>query len=139
LTGLSLLASVLALFLIPRRERPALFANTVLAGAALAFLVLSGLLGTVGASKAEDKVNELGADIGLIAKMGSGYVILTWVGVGLMLIVFGYWLWQLLRFKNGRRMTVNGGRKHARDSEESGAMAAREKPARRVDFLRGRR
>lgn len=136
-TGLSLLASVLALFLIPRRERPALFANTVLAGAALAFLVLSGLLGTVGASIAEDKVNELGADIGLAATMGSGYAILTWIGVGLMLVVFGYWLWQLMRFKNGRRMTVNGGRKPARDSEESPAMG--EKPSRRVDFLRGRR
>lgn len=137
LTGLSLLASILALFLIPRRERPTLFANTVLSGAALAFLVLSGLLGTVGASIAEDKVNELGADIGLSAKMGAGYVVLTWVGVGLMLIAFGYWLWQLMRFRSGRRMLVNGGRKHPRDSEESGAMG--EKPARRVDFLRGRR
>lgn len=99
--------------------------------------MLSGLLGTVGASIAEDKVNELGADIGLSAKMGAGYVVLTWVGVGLMLIAFGYWLWQLMRFKSGRRMLVNGGRKHPRDSEESGAMG--EKPARRVDFLRGRR
>lgn len=136
-TGLSLLASVAALFLIPRRERPVLFANTVLSGAALAFLVLSGLLGTVGASIAEDKVNKLGEDIGLAAKMGEGYVILTWVGVGLMLVAFGYWLWQFMRFKNGRRMTVNGGRKHPRDSEESAAMG--EKPASRVDFLRGRR
>lgn len=135
-TGLSLLGSVLALFLIPRRERPVLFANTVLAGAALAFLVLSGLLGTVGASIAEDKINDLGADIGLAASMGKGYIILTWVAVGLMLLAFGYWLWQFLRFKNGRRMAVRN-QKYPRDSEESGGM--REKPASRVDFLRGRR
>ncbi|KAK1829923.1 actin cortical patch SUR7/pH-response regulator pali [Podospora conica] len=135
-TGLSLIASVLALFLIPRREGPVLSANTILAGLALGFLVLSGLLGTIGASIAEDKVNELGDDIGLAAKMGSGYVTLTWVGVGLMLVAFGYWLWQHLRFKNGRRMAVHS-RKHPRDSEESGAMG--EKPASRVDFLRGRR
>jgi hypothetical protein len=119
-TGLSMLASISALFLIHRHERKAILTNTILAGAALSFMVLAGLVGTIAASIATDKVNEKGADIGLSSSMGNGYLIITWVAVGLMLITFGYWLWQFMRHRNGKTMNARGSRKHARDSEESG-------------------
>lgn len=118
-TGLSLIASVAALFLIPRRERGTVLTNLILAIASLLFLILSGLLGTIGASIAADKANEKGEDIGFSAQLGKGFVILVWVAVGLMFIVFGYWLWQLLRHRNGKTMTASRGKKY-RDSEESG-------------------
>ncbi|KAK5651504.1 hypothetical protein OQA88_11958 [Cercophora sp. LCS_1] len=119
-TGLSLLASVAALFLIPRRERGTVLTNLILASAALLFLILSGLIGTIGGHIAAQKANEKGKEIGLSATPGKGFVIVTWVAVGLMFIVFGYWLWQLLRHKNGKTMRVKRGK--ARDSEESGVV-----------------
>jgi hypothetical protein len=137
-TGLSMLASIAALVLIPRHERKAVLINLILAGAALSFMVLSGLIGTITASIATDKVNENGDDIGLSSSMGTGYLIITWVAVGLMLVTFGYWLWQFLRHRNGKTMDPRGPRKYARDSEESGAYGDRPN-MRGINFSRTRR
>ncbi|KAK0632654.1 actin cortical patch SUR7/pH-response regulator pali [Immersiella caudata] len=137
-TGLSMLSSIAALVLIPRHERKAVLINLILAGAALSFMVLSGLVGTITASIATDKVNEKGDDIGLSSSMGKGYLIITWVAVGLMLITFGYWLWQFIRSRNGKTMDPRGPRKYARDSEESGAYGDRPN-MRGVQFSRSRR
>jgi len=138
-TGLTMLSSIAALFLIPRHERKTVLINLILAGAALSFLVLSGLVGTIGASIATDKINDKGHDIGLSANLGKGDLILTWVAVGLMLITFGYWLWQFLRHRNGKTMDPRGSRKYARDSEESG-MAHADRPNMRstsgINFMR---
>lgn len=128
-TGLALLASLAALFLIPRHERGTILTNLALAGAALGFLIISGLMGTIAANVAADKTNELGDDIGLSAKMGTGYIVLTWVAVGLMMIALGYWLWQLMGLRRGKSMALPrgrmGARKNVRDSEESGVVEMR--------------
>jgi hypothetical protein len=137
-TGLSMLGSIAALVLIPRHERKAVLVNVILAGAALSFMVLSGLIGTITASIATDKVNENGDDIGLSSSMGKGYLIITWVAVGLMLITFGYWLWQFVRNRNGKTMDPRGPRKYAHDSEESGAYGDRPN-MRGINFSRTRR
>ncbi|KAK3362459.1 actin cortical patch SUR7/pH-response regulator pali [Lasiosphaeria hispida] len=139
-TGLSLVASLAALVLIPRQERLTLLTNVILAGAAVGILILSGLVITIGAHIAVNKVNELGDDIGLSASAGYRYTIITWVAVGLMLVAFGYWLSQLLKFRKGSKMGFNGARKHARDSEESGHANGRTemRSARGIHFGRAR-
>lgn len=134
-TGLSLLASIAAFFLVARKEHSAILTNLILSALALGFLVLSGLIGTITANTATDKANEKGANIGLGAKMGVGYVVIVWVSAGLMLITFGFWLWHLLRRRNRR---FDNSRKHARDSEESGAGGYRPS-MRSVGFSRTRR
>ncbi|KAK1757822.1 actin cortical patch SUR7/pH-response regulator pali [Echria macrotheca] len=138
-TGLSFLASVAALFLVGRRERPTVLTNLVLAALAFGFLLLSGLMGTIAGSVAADKVNDKGADIGIHASMGVGYTVITWVAVGLMLVAFGFWLWKLLRHRNGRTMGAGRTRKHVRDSEESGADRPGMRSTSGMGFSRGRR
>lgn len=119
-TGLSLIASVIAIFLVTRKERGIVLTNLVLAGLALGFLILSGLTGSIAAGVASDDTNEEGGFIGLSVKMGVGYIVLTWVSVGLMFITFGFWLWHWLRRRNGRYGGASGVRKRTRNSEESG-------------------
>lgn len=109
-----------AFFLIRRKEHSTILTNLILSALALGFLVLSGLLGTITANTAADKANEKGANIGLSAKMGVGYIVFAWVSAGLMLITFGFWLWHLLRRRN-RRLDSSRKQIHVRDSEESGA------------------
>lgn len=124
LTGISFLASLISLGLITRRERGVLLTNVVLSGIAMGMLIISGLLVTIGAHIGADKANEMGADIGLSAKPGTNYTIITWVAVGLMIITFIFWLRQWLKFKNGKH-SIAGSRKtypkrDPRDSVESG-------------------
>lgn len=142
-TGLTLLASLAALVFIPRQERAVLLTNAVLAGIAVGFLILSSLVGTIGARVAASKANAKGDRIGLSARAGDGYTIITWVAVGLMLITLGYWLWQFLRHRNGKTMGTKAPRKQPRDSEESGAAAEGQRPKMssisRINFSRARR
>lgn len=121
LTGLSFVVSTVPL-LFPGgdRENVTLLANVVVSALATFVLLFTSMFVTIGMHMAADKVNEKGADVGLSATAGKGYTGLTWAAVGLMLVlVFGFWLWQLLRFRKTNKPTAHSGK--PRDSEESGA------------------
>ncbi|KAK3335903.1 actin cortical patch SUR7/pH-response regulator pali [Cercophora scortea] len=146
LTGLALVASLASLFLIPRKERAALLSNVVISLIATLMLIASALVVTIGSRVVVSKVNDLGDDVGLSATAGYRYTIFTWVAVGLMMVSFAYWLQQLMEFRRNSRSGMNGHRKHARDSEESGHFygETREKRDRssamdRIPFRQGRR
>lgn len=131
-TGLSLLASIAALFLSNSREHVMLLANLVIATLAVTLLIIGGLLVTIGAHMGAKEANAMGDDIGLNIRAGTGYTVITWVAVGLMLTVFACWLSRFLKFRKGKTGRVAGSRKHARDSEESGAYYEGNRPEMRA-------
>ncbi|EAA35552.2 hypothetical protein GE21DRAFT_1833 [Neurospora crassa] len=147
LTGLSMLASLLAIFFLGNKERPTLIINAVLSSIAFILVLITGILATVGSRIAASKANKYGKDIGLSAKAGTKYTILIWVAVGFSLLTVVGWVFQALRYRNGKTM---GHRHHGarnkegyRDSEES-AMAHSDRPVwngrgmREVQFARTR-
>ncbi|KAK1778006.1 actin cortical patch SUR7/pH-response regulator pali [Copromyces sp. CBS 386.78] len=125
LTGLAMLASLLAIFLLGSKEQLTLITNAILSSIAFFLVLITGILATVGSRIAASKANKYGEDIGLSAKVGTKYTILIWVAVGFSLITFVGWVFQALRYRNGKTM----GRRHhgardkgyTRDSEESAA------------------
>lgn len=133
LTGLCMLTSLLAIFLLGNKERPTLITNAILSSIAFLLVLITGILATVGSRIAASKANKYGEDIGLSAKAGTKYTILIWVAVGFSLITFVGWVFQALRYRNGKTM---GHSRHAhgqhgprskgiRDSEESAANSER--------------
>lgn len=101
--GLSFLCSVLAIFLVPgRRESAARIVNVVVATLAMVLLVVSCVLVTVASQMAVDKINEMGEDIGLSAKVGTKYLVISWVAAGVFVVgVFGFWVVQGWRWRKG--------------------------------------
>ncbi|KAK3388100.1 actin cortical patch SUR7/pH-response regulator pali [Sordaria brevicollis] len=147
LTGLVMLASLLAIFFLNSKERPTPIINAVLSSIAFFLVLVTGILATVGSRIGASKANEYGKDIGLSAKAGTNYTILIWVAVGFSLITFVGWVFQALRYRNGktmgRRHGHHMGRHHkgVRDSEESGANSERpvwNRGMREVQFPRTR-
>ncbi|KAK0630249.1 actin cortical patch SUR7/pH-response regulator pali [Bombardia bombarda] len=140
LIGVSMLLSVASLFLIRSREHLVLLSNVIISSIAAGMIILCSILITVGAHVAVSKVNDLGDDIGLTASTGSKYKILIWTAVGLMVVAFLYWLWQLISFKRHRGVGGTAQRKYPRDSEESGYHNGRgpqmRSSGRRLGFLR---
>ncbi|KAK3393287.1 actin cortical patch SUR7/pH-response regulator pali [Podospora didyma] len=133
LTGLSLLTSIAGFI---RYTRPVLIVNVVIASLAFIMLLACSLVITIGARKAATEVTEKGDDIGLYATAGSKYTAITWAAVGLMFVTFAYWLWQVIRFKNGKTDLHRQTKRSPRDSEEAGA----EKPnLHGIRFSKGRR
>lgn len=145
LTGLSMLASLLAIFFLNSKERPTLVINAILSSIAFFLVLVTGILATAGSRIAASKANKYGEDIGLSAKEGTNYTILIWVAVGLSLITFVGWVFQVLRYRNGKTMGRRhhmGKNKAVRDSEESaGANSDRpvwDRGMREVQFSRTR-
>lgn len=90
--------------------RAAVWSNLVAAAGALVFLVLGGLVATVGARVAARNVNRLaGDDDGdgdgqrVRATAGTRWVVLAWVGAGLVAAVLLYWVGGVVRLRRGRR------------------------------------
>lgn len=121
LAGFSFIASmVYMMFYDEDWERVVLITNVVVSALGACILLFTSMFITIGSQMAVDKVNKEAGDVGLSAAVGKGYTALTWAAVGLMLVlVFGIWLWRLLKFRKGNRPRAYAGR--PRDSEESGA------------------
>lgn len=143
-TGLAMLASIASLFLVPRGGRGILLANIIISAIAFILLLVCGLLVTIGGRIVASKTNDMGDDIGLSARTGTNYIIIMWVAVGLMFITFAFWIWQLVRHRNGKTGSGSAYRqKNIRESEETGRYAD-DRPAMgslrdRVRFSRSRR
>ncbi|KXX79428.1 Protein ECM7 [Madurella mycetomatis] len=113
-TGLSLLASV-AEVVLRNHGSGLLWSNLVIASLAVLFVVLGGLVATIGARVAEGKINDLGESVGLSAVAGTGWVILVWIGAGLMVVVCSYWAWATARMRRARKAADAEGRKPEMD------------------------
>ena len=139
-----MLASIASLFLVPRGGRGILLANIIISAIAFILLLVCGLLVTIGGQIVASKTNDMGDDIGLSARTGTNYIIIMWVAVGLMFITFAFWIWQLVRHRNGKTGSGSAYRqKNIRESEETGRYAD-DRPAMgslrdRVRFSRSRR
>ncbi|GAB1310622.1 hypothetical protein MFIFM68171_00832 [Madurella fahalii] len=103
-TGLSLLASV-AWAVLRSDGRGLLWSNLAIASLAVLFVVLGGLVATIGARVAEAEINDLGENIGLSSAAGTGWVILVWIGAGLMVVACGCWAWMAARTRKARKMS----------------------------------
>ncbi|KAM7188455.1 Actin cortical patch SUR7/pH-response regulator PalI [Naviculisporaceae sp. PSN 640] len=135
LVGLSLLTSLLAIFLIPgRRENAARITNLVISTLAALLLLVTSILVTVATSKAVEKVNDMGEDIGLSARRGTKYLAITWAATGVFLLfAFGFWAVQTWRWRKGGAKrgfpkggkSWYGGEKGVRGSEETGGTGRR--------------
>lgn len=146
LVGVSFLCSVIAIFLIPgRREAAARIVNAVIATLAMVVLVVSSVLVTTASQIAVEKINEKGEDIGLSARVGTKYLVISWVATGVFIIgVFGFWVVQGWRWRRGgakRGFPKAGGSGYGeknvsrgvrRDEEESGGRYVRGKGKRGV-------
>jgi TRAP-type C4-dicarboxylate transport system permease small subunit len=108
-TGLTFLASVTSMF-IPHDDASGglvLWSNLGAVSLALLFLILGGLLASIGARVAQDKINALGRTIGLNAAAGTKWIAIAWVGIGLMVAVAGYWIAAVVRVRRRRKGEVN--------------------------------
>lgn len=129
LVGLTLLTSLLSIFLVPgRRENAARMINLLTSTLAALLLLAISILVTVATSKAVEKVNDMGEDIGLSARQGTKYLAITWAATGIFLLfVFGFWLVQTWRSRKGGAKrgfpkggkSWYGGEKRVRESEET--------------------
>lgn len=93
-----------------------LWSNLAIALLAALFVVIGGLVATIGARVAEGKINDLGERVGLTAAAGTGWVILVWIGAGLMVAVCGYWVWAVARMRRARKAADVEGRKPEMDT-----------------------
>ncbi|KAL2021595.1 hypothetical protein VTK56DRAFT_6948 [Thermocarpiscus australiensis] len=116
LTGVSILSSIVGALLCAHASShgcPAaplsIWGNILVASTAVFLLVLGGLMATVGARIAAAKVNLEGAEFGITAVAGTGWVILTWVGVLLMGLALACWVWSAVSWRKGRVVRRGGG------------------------------
>lgn len=100
-TGTAFLAAAAAMVLLPSygRSRALVLVNFGIATLGFLTLLAGSLVTTIGASLLVDKINESGKDIGLTATVGRKFLGLTWAAVGPMLLVLGYWVWELSESK----------------------------------------
>jgi hypothetical protein len=113
-TGLACLASVAGILMLPvhGKSRAVVLANLGIAALGFLTLLAGSLVTTIGAKPAADKINDFGNDIGLAATVGGRFLGLTWAAVGLMVLVVGYWFWEL------RETKKYGARQRLRDKYE---------------------
>jgi hypothetical protein len=122
LTGLSFLAAVGAIVLLPRNPRVVIFANVTAAWLAVLTLLISSSITQGAASKAVDMVNSLGDDVGISATFGTKFSRISWASVCLMLIAASYWTYLLFRpgmVPGIRRLGSRANLGKGRASEES--------------------
>lgn len=102
--ALTLFTSLASLFLLPSGTRKLLLADMLCAILATLFLFIGSLLYTVGAAKAVEKIQGLGAgDIGLDVVVGTKFEALTWASFALMLAAMAYWVYEFVAATRTRR------------------------------------
>lgn len=88
--GLSIIFSLVAFFV--NGSRLIAFGNLGLSGLSFLTLLIASIAITVVQSKAAHLINKYGNEIGAYAYKGKKYLILTWVGVGVMLVASVLWV-----------------------------------------------
>ncbi|KAJ9136436.1 hypothetical protein NKR23_g9864 [Pleurostoma richardsiae] len=97
LTGLALLASLAAFFLLRpvhpqnRGGTAILLTNFTIALLAALFLLAGGLGTTIGGKKAVNEVNDKGSDIGITAERGNKFIAMIWAAFALIALCVPYW------------------------------------------------
>lgn len=100
--GLTLLASVASIFLLPSGKL--VLADLVLALFAMLFILVGSLIYTIAAKAAVSKIQGLGAgDIGLEVEVGAKFQALTWASFALMALAAIYWVWEFVGALRTRR------------------------------------
>lgn len=99
--GMLLSAATLAADTSPPRKLFA-FLNLLIAILAILVLLATSILVTVGGRKAVEKINEYGAEVGLVAIAGSGFMTLSWVAFALAAAAGLFYLVDAVRAIKGR-------------------------------------
>lgn len=104
LCGLAIIGSLAGLFLVPSTGRKVILANFALALLAMLFLLIGGLLTSVGGSEAKKEIKKRGGDdIGLIMNIGKKFEALSWAAFALMTLATAYWVWEFVAATRARR------------------------------------
>jgi hypothetical protein len=98
--GLIILATTFSLFSFFIHGRLSAFIDILLWTLAFFAALLASAITTAVAVKATHVVNRYGRDVGVAAKKGKGFMVLTWVAVGLCGLNVFVWVFECLR---GRR------------------------------------
>lgn len=103
--GLAIFGCIAAFFLNERRSVALI--NLVLSTLAALCITIGSILVTVAAKKGVDKINDIGDDVGVSAKVGNKFLAITWVAAAVMLGAMFYWVTQLcmLRREKKKRWT----------------------------------
>lgn len=128
LSGLAIIGSVAGLFLVPSAGRKVIIVNFVLALLSMLFLLIGGLLTSVGGSEAQKGIKKKGGDdIGLVMNLGKKFEAVTWAAFALMLLATAYWVYEFVVATRARRREagVYGWRrgqqeKYSMDSQSGG-------------------
>ncbi|KAL2137282.1 hypothetical protein VTI74DRAFT_5013 [Chaetomium olivicolor] len=106
-TGISFLISAAGLFFEKGNTNQSVplivWTSLIIVSSALFFLILGALTATAGAKTVEGKVNSLDGNPGVSATLGLKWVTLAWIGVLLMVLVLGYWVFQVIQFMRKTR------------------------------------
>lgn len=132
-TGLAIFGSAAGIVLVPSSGRKIIIGNFVLASIAMLFLLIGGLLTTVGASEAQEDIKKKGGnDIGLVMNIGKKFEALTWAAFAMMTLATFYWVWEFVVATRARRRGAGAyGRrrgaeeKYSLDSHQSGGRLAK--------------
>lgn len=134
LSGLAIIGSLAGLFLVPSAGRKVVIVNFILALLSMLFLLIGGLLTSVGGSEAQKEIKKKGGDdIGLVMNLGKKFEAVTWAAFALMLLATLYWVYEFVVATRARRRGAAGaygrGRglpeKYSMDSHQSGARPLR--------------
>ena len=125
-SGLSILASLAALFMLPQAGRMLVLANFTLAFLAMVCLLAGNLATTIGGKKVVDAVADFGEDIGLYASRGHKFMALVWTAFALMTVSTIYWGYEFFaETRMKRRGTTRKRTKEERYSADSYPRGAR--------------
>ena len=102
-SGLSLLGSLAALFMLPQSGRILVLVNFTLTFLAMVCLLAGNLATTIGGKKVVDAVADFGDDIGLYASRGDKFMALVWTAFALMAVSTIYWGYEFFAETRMRR------------------------------------
>lgn len=108
-SGLCVAGSIAGFFLFLKSS--VVWINLIMATLSALCLTICSILVTVAGKKGVDKINDIGDDIGISAKLGTKFIIITWVAAGCMMAVMMYWVTQLcmMRREKKKRWTPRKG------------------------------
>ncbi|EOO01190.1 putative sur7 protein [Phaeoacremonium minimum UCRPA7] len=124
-SGLSLLGSLAALFMLPQSGRILVLVNFTLTFLAMVCLLAGNLATTIGGKKVVDAVADFGDDIGLYASRGDKFMALVWTAFALMAVSTIYWGYEFFAETRMRRGGVQRRVKEERYSMDSYPRGAR--------------
>lgn len=121
LSGLAIIGSVAGFFPVPSAGRKIIIMNFVLALLAMIFLLLGGLLTSVGGSEVQKEIQKKGGDdIGLVMNLGKKFEAVTWAAFALMLLATSYWVYEFVVATRARRRGTGAfGRKRGQQEKNS--------------------